>query len=193
MKIELNYDLIDKIATAKGEYKLKRCNKFVLKRGAPQIVGLSILCNSIVGFITNSTLEQTISNTITSFLLVHSTFVSAMLFSAKLTNKATGITFEELAQRHLGLLSSELSKINIKTSLPLLLDSKEYHREYKIISNEEGIQGIIQRKYINIPTYDNGTITETSILQEHQLETKKYVLSLGHPTQQKSFKPVYGL
>lgn len=90
-------------------------------------------------------------------------------------------------------LSLQLNELNVKTSGELLLDSKVYHKQHKFVLSEKGIPGIMQNKYINIPTYDNGDIKETSILQEHKIGTKEYVLSLGSPTKRQVFKPAYGI
>jgi len=81
-------------------------------------------------------------------------------------------------------LSYQLKQINVNTSRDLLLDSKEYDRRYP-----KKFPYIVQEKYIMVPTYNNGEITETSILQEHVIGTDKYILSIGTPT--KVYKLAY--
>lgn len=118
---------------------------------------------------------------------------TALVLSTKATEKVTGTTYQELAMGRLNLLSLDLTKQHVKTSLELLLDSKMYDKKSNFILTEKGISGIMQKKYINVPSYNNGNIEETSIVQEHKIGTKKYVLSLGSPTKAKVFKPAYGI
>lgn len=107
--------------------------------------------------------------------------------------KYTGKTPEQTAIEELRKFSLKLNQQNVKTSGELLLASKEYYREHKFVVSENGVPGVMQNKFINIPTYNNGSIEETSILQEHKIGSKKYVLSLGSPTKSQVFKPAYGI
>lgn len=76
--------------------------------------------------------------------------------------------------------------LNLKTDYDLLLQSELYKKEYKIEVNENKIPYIAESKYIMIPTKGfNGTV-DTSILQQHVVGSKEYVLSLGSP--KKEFK-----
>ena len=81
---------------------------------------------------------------------------------------------------------------NIDTTYEKLLESKVYKRKYKLAM--EGAPGIIRERYIYVPTYDyNGLENTTSILEEHRIGTRKYVLTLGSPKKKLAFKYAYGM
>lgn len=111
----------------------------------------------------------------------------------KLFAKYTGKTKEKIAMEELCDLSLKINQLNIKTSGELLLYSIEYYKEHKFVLSENGIPGVMQNKFINIPVYNDGDIEETSILQEHKIGTRKYVLSLGSPAKYRLFKPAYNV
>lgn len=111
----------------------------------------------------------------------------------KLFAKYTGKTKEKIAMEELCDLSLKLNQLNIKISGELLLDSIEYYKEHKFVLSENGIPGVMQNKFINIPVYNDGDIEETSILQEHKIGTRQYVLSLGSPNKYRLFKPAYNV
>lgn len=188
MKIKINYDLIDKIAEAKGEYKLQKHTNLVLRNMAPLFLG------SVIGGIIDVasgtyTIEQEIPRVITYSGVAFTSGIAIVSLLDKIIPKVMGTTAEELAMKDLSALSFQLNQLDINTNKELLLDSKEYHKEHKFILTEKGIPGIMQKKYINIPTTHND---EISIVQEHKIGSKQYVLSLGSPTRIKSFKPAYG-
>lgn len=192
MKIEINYDLIDKIQQAKGEAKLKRYTKLGLKIAPPAIIGSTIgtiITGQQLNFSNVELIRQIIIN---SALLTAPIFISIPT-TLKLIKSKTGLTPEASALMSLTALSSKLNDQNIQTTLPLLLESKEYHKEHKLVLNKDGLPCIMQNKYIMIPICDDGNIKETSVIQEHKIGTNKYVLTLGSPVKTKQFKPAYGI
>ena len=97
-------------------------------------------------------------------------------------------TTMELAKVKLGL-----KNINIQTDVELLLDSKVYHREYKL--KKDSPIGVIRNRFINVPSFNyKGNITTVSVKEEHMLATKDYILSLGEPEAKdtKVFRKAYG-
>ena len=83
-------------------------------------------------------------------------------------------------------LAIQLKDLNISTGKELLMDSYVYEKEYKLVNKEDSIiPKIYQKKYIMIPVYDDGEIKEVSLLQEHIIGSKYYVISYGEPTKQK--------
>lgn len=82
------------------------------------------------------------------------------------------------------MLSLRLESIRVSTDAELLMESTEYHREYKLVLNENKLPQILQSKYIMIPTFDDGQIKDESIVQEHIIGSKEYVLSKGSPVKQ---------
>lgn len=78
----------------------------------------------------------------------------------KLFAKYTGKTKEKIAMEELCDLSLKLNQLNIKISGELLLDYIEYYKEHKFVLSENGISGVMQNKFINIPVYNDGDIYE---------------------------------
>ena len=79
-------------------------------------------------------------------------------------------------------LVSKFKDLYINTDYDLLLKSELYDKKYKVHLNENKIPFIMESKYILVPTYDfNGNVKNTSILQEHEIGTFTYVLSIGSP------------
>lgn len=193
MKIEINYDLIEKIQQAKGEAKLQRSFKQALRTdGMTTYIPTVISLNTIFGITGIITPDVAIKNLITLGVLPILIIMAAVPAIEKITYKITGETMEESAKKELNDLSLQLNSQFVKTSVDLLLDSREYHKKHKLILNKKGLPCIMQNKYIMVPTYDDGDIKETSILQEHEIGSKKYVLSLGSPQKAKQFKLAYG-
>lgn len=100
-----------------------------------------------------------------------------------------GDIYKMKAERRISVLPSQFSSINVLTSSELLKESKCYKRIYNFKLNEKKIPQLIESKYILVPTYGlDGEIVDESILQEHVVGTKKYVLSKSSPS--KVLKPV---
>ena len=98
--------------------------------------------------------------------------------------------YKEESIKKLKILSSSLKKLNINTDYDLLLSSTLYSRKYKINFNKDEIPNILESKYILVPTNDfNNSVKEVSILQEHNVGSNTYVLSIGSP--KKEFSLVY--
>ena len=75
--------------------------------------------------------------------------------------------------------------INVKTNYEMLLKSELYEQKYKIELNDDILLSIKEEKYIYVPSYGfDGQEKETSILQEHNLGTQSYMLSVGEPEKQ---------
>ena len=98
--------------------------------------------------------------------------------------------YKEIAMIRLKRLVQELNDLNIDTNYDLLLKSELYQKKYHLRLNDEKLTVILESKYILMPTYKfNGNINDTSVLQQHVVGSKTYVLSLG--TYQKEQKLVY--
>ena len=102
-----------------------------------------------------------------------------------------------MAKEDIAELSLKLCKHCISTSPDLLLESEQQGKtRYKIVLNKHRIPVIRQEKCVMIPTYDNGNIRRNvSVIQEHIIGSKKYVLTPGTPSESKSktrlLKPIY--
>ena len=113
------------------------------------------------------------------------------VFEAELIKyKLLGDLYKDIADLRLKTLVSMLNDININTDYSLIKDSKCYHTVRNLKLNEKKIPQIVESKYILLHAYDNkGDIVETSLLQEHVMGSKQYVLSMGSP--QKALKLAY--
>ncbi len=82
-------------------------------------------------------------------------------------------------------LVTMLNDINVKTNYEMLLKSELYKKEYKFEHSDNKLLSLNEKKYIYVPTYGyNGKEKITSILQEHDVGTKNYMLSVGEPEKQ---------
>ena len=97
--------------------------------------------------------------------------------------------YKDLSSKNLKRLAIELKDLYVNTDYNSLLKSELVTKKYKIQINKENILSVFENKYILVPTYDfNGNVKTTSILQEHEIGTSEYVLSIGSP--KKKLKPV---
>ena len=87
--------------------------------------------------------------------------------------------YKERAIKRLKELVIDLNESYIYTDYNLLLKSELIGRDYKIHLNEK-IPNILETKYVLIPTYDfNNNIKNTALIQEHEIGSNEYILSLG--------------
>ena len=191
LKIVINYDMISRINECNGKYKLIRHykrNKFL------GIVTVISVTKDIVYI--NCGLGKSVENNLSDilfWLLYYLTLAPLVDVAVEGISPNLGLhTREELAIEDLKDLVKELKNQNINTTYEKILESNVYHRKYKL--DMEGAPGIIRERYISVPTYDyNGYENTTSILEEHKLGSRKYVLTLGSPKKKTVLKPAYGV
>lgn len=173
MKIILDYDLMDKVRAANGIINLKKILLTELKKHALAFLGASIL----------ETFYEEKSSF--SFKII----AISILFSVKVL---IDITLIEQTHKDLNIhaadldiikLSLQLYDYSLKTTPELLKEAELMQTVYNIKFNEKYFPIIEQKKYILIPTYDSlGNLKETTLLQEHELNSNTWVLSLGSPS-----------
>lgn len=182
-KIEINYDLMHTIKEAKG---IKKCPK-----------EFSIIIKPFVFMYPGAVLFNSIKDQIPAQYVITATTIAAFLslgVEQLLLTLMMNKTTMELAKAKLEYLAERLKNINIQTDVNLLLDSKVYHREYKL--KKDSPKGIIRNRFINVPSYTyKGDITTVSVKEEHMLATKDYILSVGESEKQeeKVFRKSYGI
>lgn len=174
MKIIINYDLMDKIAEAKKGYSLKRCVKRTL--GMASISALIGTPDNLI----NGNISPELWIELSAYLMCHTSFTTALALAFQNMTK-------ESAQGILSSLVSELRGNCIRTDEEAILDTKKYKTEYDI-SFTAAIPTLEQRKYLNIPVKDEyfGD-KDISMVQEHIIGTREYVLSFGEPREQKVY------
>lgn len=178
MKIDVNYDLIDKIRAAKTGFNLQ----YNFYRPLEYTTFFSAIKLSSV-IVVPTTTEELLSYIIGAFGIYTLMNTIASTICLPLSRK--------VAIESLKLLSSRLKDINVNTNHELLLKAYNYKTEYKVKFNDYLLPYVEQNKYINVPTLENGEETETSLLQEHVIGSKKYALSYGSPKEKKVLKLAY--
>ncbi len=177
MKLIINYDFLDAIRDVKEPYgpmKLVRNNKQNYLMHLPLWIGLDYL------FFKN------VEEIITAIAFEYALLLSSDL----LAERDLGIDmYATMSTKKLKKLVTELKELNIKTDYDLLLKSVLYDKKYKISFNKDKIPFLMEEKYILVPTYNfNGQIKDTPILQEHEMGTRQYILSVSSPA--KSYRLV---
>lgn len=171
--IIINYDIIDKIHQAKGEYKLKITTKNSLKFVIP-FTTISIISGSISCLVNQGIPEKIIPGTI----IYNSVMLAIPLLGPKLLNAISNTSEEEHAYATLTLLSRQLKNCNIKTDPTLLIHSFIYKKKYKLALRKKSLPSIIENKQLIIPIEDNnGNIKEVVASQQHKIGTWQYKLS----------------
>lgn len=180
MKIIINYDLIDKIKEAETGFSLIRTTKTVLIKSTTALVGFFL-----VSLCFKNSFQTLAKNSFYAF---------SIYLAAYWLLEATNIKKNKIkALEEIKRLAIQLKELNICTEQELLMNSSTYKKEHKLVNKENSIiPKIKQKKYIMVPIYDNGEIKEISLLQEHIIGSKYYVISYGEPNKQKVFRPAFG-
>ena len=93
--------------------------------------------------------------------------------------------YAQKASARLKMLALMLDDINVNTNYDMLLASELYHKKVYLDSSEGNRPILVSQKYIYVPSYGfDGSEKETSILQEHIIGTKEYILSQDEPDRQ---------
>ena len=165
MKLQINYDLLEKITLAdKG---------FTLKKNISRILFYTTFSTAFyLGMASVTKIEPVLIRQILLALATNTSFVG-------ITSSIDSKQNKEKAMKHLQLLSKYLEILNIETSDILLIQSYKYHTDYEL--DENNPLKINKKEYIMVPAYDNGKEKEISLLQEHIIGTNKYTLSCGKP------------
>lgn len=170
MKLIINYDLLNRIKDTQKEFKLQR----IFERS---LIDVSKDCLKYHPFLLIFHLSVKVPF---SVMFSGGLITSILYFFVWEPYNYLQIKYlQNVYEQQLQHLSIELDKIYVKTSKDLLKESKLYHTDYELKLTDKKIPYILQKKYINIPTYDNGDIKDTSVLQEHKLGSKEYYLSRG--------------
>ncbi len=185
MKFTINYDLMDKINTANGIIDMK---KIILKELKKQLFFLSFYTGfDILRDGVDEIQWKTNLLICSGFLIINTAIFSAL--ESKFKNHS-----EYKACLDLIKLSIDLgNKLNINTNADLLKQSELKEVDYRLMS-QKGIPYIKQEKYILVPAYDGlENMKKVSILQEHEIGSKEYVLSVGSPKKALELKPVFNI
>lgn len=177
MKLVINYDFFNAVRNVNEPYgplKVIRNekNKYMMRLPIWSLLNYTVFQN----------MQDTIGALMVQYMLV--------MGSDLLVDKVLGIdSYATKSMNDLKKLVVKLNDINVKTDCELLCQSELYERNYKFSFNESKIPFLMEEKYILVPSYSySGEIIDTSILQEHEIGTNEYMLSVGEP--QKKYKLV---
>ena len=179
MKIRLKYCFLDKIKDIKenlGPLKIIRNNRhYYLKIDLPAWIVVNLALNPSLSY---------------CFFMLCFQFSFVIGFEWLVYALAKRDFYKEHAKYDLFVVLNYLQDLGVNTDYELLLESEAYETKYRLKLNEKRLPILFESKYIMVPSHGfNGYIKETSILQEHVVGTKKYVLSLGSPKRETQLVP----
>ncbi len=179
MKLIINYDFFEAIRDVLEPYgtlKIVRNNKDTYMIRLPLFGVVDLACFQNVPVAMAALIFQ--------YMLV--------LSGAVYIDKKSGIDmYATISAKKVKQLVGELEEINVKTEYEMLLQANLYDKRYRLDFNHEKMPIIKEDKYIYVPSYHyDGSIKDTSILQEHMLGSDSYVLSVGEPV--KKYQRVLG-
>ena len=176
MKLVINYDFVDAIRNVNepfNAFKIIRNNK---NRWTRLHLPIYMTINLVI--------LQDMIRALGILGIQFGTLIGNEIIANKITQ--TDI-YSVKSSNNLKRLTLQLNNLNLSTEYNLLLQSELYEKKYKIEFNEDKLPIIAESKYILVPNYSyNGEIKNTSILQEHEVGSDVYLLSIGSP--QKVFK-----
>lgn len=191
-KLEINYDLIDKVFESKGQHKIRRLIKHYKMN---DILTISFIAKDAIGCISGQMTPVDAMMDASSWIIAYAAAVGGTDYLyKKLKESRTGMTREEEAEDELRILALRLNDLNISVNLDELKEASIYHKKY--ILKKDGVPGVIRERYINIPVKNTGTNSEEkniSIKEEHIMGTRSYELTVDTPKKELVYKPVYNV
>lgn len=190
-KLEVNYDVIDKAYEVQGKHKVRRwfrVNKLYDVVGA--IAPATHLAMALSGA---EPPEEALVRSMISIATNFGLWATLDKILESVRTKMTNITPSQKAWIELFILTEALRQtMNIDTTVEDLMNCEVYHKKYKLAM--DGKPGIIRERFFNMPIKDpNGKEDTTSVKEEHVLGSKKYVLSLDKPVEQRQYKLAYNM
>ena len=170
MKLLINYDFFEAIRNVKEPYgvlKVVRNNHDMYMVRLPMfgVVDLAYFRN----------IPAAMASLMFQYMLV--------LSGEMYIDRQSGIDmYATMGAKQLKELVTSFEEINVKTDYDLLLQANLYHKDYKLDFNHEHMPIIRENKYIFVPSHNyDGSVKDTSVLQEHMLGSDGYILSVGEP------------
>lgn len=174
MKLKINYDLIEKIKESKSGIRLHK----IFKERINNVVfalGISLPLYPLL-----SVKGQLIS---ISWVFVHNGILGSVDY---LLDKRKQYTLKQSANSDLLYLVNALSRLEVKTTTELLKDAEIIKTGYKLkFRDSDKLPVIKEEKYIEVPLC-NGY--KETLLQEHNIGSKDYELSVQEPVKKVQFK-----
>lgn len=168
MKIVVNYDLLDKVREARTGFSLKRINNETMIASA--IGGPLVTAHNLAMGYDN---EEILFDLALIYLL---NFEGRAIFRAMFSN-----SYKQLANEQLNALSNHLHDIFVHTDPELLQAAYRYKTKYELDSEDSKLPRLVEKKYIMVPVHNEWDCNERSLVQEHVVGSKEYVISYGEP------------
>lgn len=172
MKIHLNYDLMNKLATAKRGYDLKQNIKFQV-------------CLQTVLFCLDAALDIGLTE---DHKVAWMTNLFYCIFFGVLNTHMNNFIdkkfeiYKERVEYKIRKLASDLKILQVNTNVEMLKEAELVQTNYKFKLNNKKIPVLKQDKYIKIPVVNGmGERFEETLYQEHIVGTKDYDLSVKEP------------
>lgn len=174
MKIKINYDLMEKIKQSKNGIELHR----IIKN---KVITFGVTLTVLTPLYVTSSLRSTIISILSSAF--YCTVYGGIDY---LVAKKFKDSKELRANLELSILANELSNLEVRTNAYLLKDAEVIKTNYKInFRDNDKLPILKEEKYIDVPLC-NGY--KETLLQEHNIGSKEYEISVKEPTKKMSFK-----
>ncbi|MBR4230678.1 MAG: hypothetical protein IKR74_00795 [Bacilli bacterium] len=183
MKIITDFDFIDSVKNVnEGLHPLK-----VIRNNKQRYIHL-LPIYTIIALMVQKFSDIDVKEIIAFILRTYGIYISyEMLFDIiiKNFNPDKIDIYAAKAITNLKKLVVMLEEINVSTTYNMLLESELYAKEHSFDTEDRIIPAMVSKKYIYVPSYGyDGSEKTTSILQEHTIGTKVYILSQDEPDKQ---------
>lgn len=171
MKLNITYDLPDKVKEAETGFSLKRTLTKTAK--------LSTMSTAIYYSINLLTDGEPLSYLTTPLL-----FLTIHGGNRLLEQKILGPIYKSNAQCEIKDLTNKLTANNVPIRYDNLIRCYSSNTQYQIHPTTGKLE---ERKYINVPVDDEWGKREIFLCQEHLIGSNEWVLSLGTPKKEKIY------
>ena len=180
MKIITDFDFCNAVKDVNGNillFKVVRNNQKQYARLFPIYSAIALICKQYADL----DAREVISIIIRTYGYLISIETIAQMI-VKILNQDHLDAYTEKSIRNLKRLVALLERINVNTNYEKLLESELYTKKYSLDTEDRTIPAIMSKKYIYVPAYGyDGEEKTVSILQEHVIGSKEFILSQDEP------------
>ncbi len=180
MKIITDFDFCNAVKDVNGNillFKVVRNNQKRYAHLFPIYSAIALICKQYADL----DAREVISIIIRTYGYLISIETIAQMI-VKILNQDHLDAYTEKSIRNLKRLVTLLERINVSTNYEKLLESELYTKKYSLDTEDRTIPAIMSKKYIYVPAYGyDGEEKTVSILQEHVIGSKEFILSQDEP------------
>lgn len=181
VKLIIDYDMLEKIRHSKEG--IKASESFMTSLKAFKEIHMFNLCMTVFNIFSSVITKDNKHFYIIPIILEISIY-SLSYNLCKNYAKRNKNNYKNIATFDLDILVNQLYNLEVKTTTELLKESKVIEKNYEI-NYKDNKPILIQRKYISVPLC-NGY--DETLLQEHNVGSRKYELSVQSPIKKYKFK-----